>query len=136
MITRIFVEKGYNRDRKKSDITDDQLRELADDIIANPQKGSLGGGVYKRRIELGAGQSGGARTVVFYHQNDKVYFYDGWEKNDVGDSGQEIPPNVLKAYKAQSRVYKEQTDRQLAADIKSKDLVEIKSVIPEKKDDR
>lgn len=135
MVARIFVDKGYNRIRRKSGITDEQLRELADEVIVDPKKGSLGGGVYKKRVDLGDGESAGARTIVFYHHEDKVYFYDGWEKKDVSESGQEIPPDLLKAYKTQSKVYRQQTEEQLATDLKSKDLVEIKPAIPEKKDD-
>ncbi|NIF23661.1 type II toxin-antitoxin system RelE/ParE family toxin [Candidatus Pantoea multigeneris] len=134
MAVRVFIEKGYNKDRKKSQITDTQLYLLAEDVIANPHRGALGGGVYKRRIELSSGTSGGARTIIFYHHDNNVFYYDGWEKNQVGQSGQEIPPDLLSAYKIQSKVYKNQTVKQRTIDIKSKDLVEIILTKPENTD--
>lgn len=133
---RIFIEKHYNKDRKKSGITDEDLREIVADVLAKPADGSLGGGVYKKRLGLDAsGTSGGARTIVFYHQDNKFYFNDGWEKKDVPKSGPEIPPDLLKAYKVQSKVYKALTNAQLKAELMSRDLVEIPSADPENTDD-
>lgn len=133
---RIFVDKHYNKDRKKSGISDQDLRDIAADVLAKPTKGTLGGGVYKKRVGLeDSGTSGGARSIVFYHQGDKFYFYDGWEKKDVPKSGPEIPEDLVKAYKVQSKVYKAMTAEQLKAELKSKELVEIPSAKPEKKDD-
>lgn len=39
---RIFVERHYDKSRRKSGITDQQLRDIAADIIDNPDKGGLG----------------------------------------------------------------------------------------------
>jgi hypothetical protein len=63
-LLRLFVEWSYNKERKKSGITDFQLRQLAVELLADPKDGSLGGGVYKKRVALQAGTRGGARTII------------------------------------------------------------------------
>ncbi|QWT40246.1 type II toxin-antitoxin system RelE/ParE family toxin [Dickeya dadantii] len=74
---RIFVERHYDKTRKKSGITDQQLRDVAAEVVNNPDKGGLGGGVYKKRIATatGQGKSGGARTIIAYHREGKVFFF-------------------------------------------------------------
>lgn len=122
---RIFLEKAYNKDRKKSRITDKQLRELADAVKADPKKGALGGGVIKRRIALGAGSSGGARAIIVFHLGDKIFFLDGWDKNTVSKSGPEIPEPLLKFYKLQSGMINAYTDEQLKTVIEKGLFVEL-----------
>ncbi|HHA1396865.1 TPA: type II toxin-antitoxin system RelE/ParE family toxin [Enterobacter hormaechei subsp. xiangfangensis] len=133
--TRIFVDWGYNRKRKKSGITDEQLREIAEELIADPKGGSLGGGVFKKRIALEAGTSGGARTVVAYHQDDRVYFLDGWEKKDVKPGKKEIDDLELRGYKLQSKVVKDFTDEQIKTVLKARIYTELPPAKAEKKDD-
>ncbi|MEG3131879.1 type II toxin-antitoxin system RelE/ParE family toxin [Pantoea cypripedii] len=134
-LLRLFVEWSYNKERKKSGITDFQLRQLVVELLADPKDGSLGGGVYKKRVALQAGTRGGARTIIIYHQGDRVYFLDGWEKKDVPKSGPEIPPNVLNFYKLQSRMFKSKTENQIKTDLENKVYIEMAKAEVEKKYD-
>ncbi|MEL0577656.1 type II toxin-antitoxin system RelE/ParE family toxin [Pectobacterium punjabense] len=88
---RIFVESHYNKSRRKSGITDQQLRDIAADIIDHPDKGGLGGGVYKKRVATSMGKRGGARTIVAYHREGKVFFFEGWEKTRYQRVGKKFP---------------------------------------------
>ncbi|MFJ5357265.1 type II toxin-antitoxin system RelE/ParE family toxin [Pectobacterium sp. CHL-2024] len=122
---RIFVERHYNKSRRKSGITDQQLRDIAADIIDYPDKGGLGGGVYKKRVATSLGKRGGARTIVAYHREGKVFFFEGWEKNTVSMRGKEIPDDVLAAFKIASTVFKNKSNADLETDLKNKELVEV-----------
>ncbi|TKY83844.1 type II toxin-antitoxin system RelE/ParE family toxin [Pectobacterium polonicum] len=122
---RIFVARHYDKSRRKSGITDRQLRDIATDIIDHPDKGGLGGGVYKKRIATGLGKRGGARTIVAYHRAGNVFFFEGWEKNTVSTRGKEIPDDVLAAFKIASTVFKNKSDADLEIDLKNKELVEV-----------
>ncbi|MCA7014887.1 type II toxin-antitoxin system RelE/ParE family toxin [Dickeya dadantii] len=126
---RIFVERHYDKTRKKSGITDQQLRDVAAEVVNNPDKGGLGGGVYKKRIATatGQGKSGGARTIIAYHREGKVFFFEGWEKNTVSKSGKEIPDDVLDAFKIASTVFKNKSDADIEIDLKNKELIEVKN---------
>ncbi|WP_161547056.1 type II toxin-antitoxin system RelE/ParE family toxin [Pectobacterium parvum] len=61
---RIFVECHYDKSHRKSGITDQQLRDIAVDIIDHPDKGGLGGGVYKKREATSLGKRGGAWLII------------------------------------------------------------------------
>ena len=127
---------GLQQRQKKSGISDDQLYAIAAELIADPKDGSLGGGVFKKRIALDAGTRGGARTVVAWHQADKVYFLDGWEKRAVPKSGPEISEMLLRFYKLQSKVAKSYTEQQLKAAIKNRIYSELPAMKVESHHDR
>lgn len=104
-------------------------------VITDTKEGSLGGGIYKKRISLEAGTRGGARTIVAYHHENKVYFIDGWEKKDVPKGEKEIPDNVLKAFRAQSKVLKEYCESQINTAVAHGIYIELPPMKVEKKDD-
>ena len=127
---------GLQQRQKKSGISDDQLYAIAAELIADPKDGSLGGGVFKKRIAMAAGTRSGARTVVAWHQGDKVYFLDGWEKKDVPKSGSEIPDTLLRFYKLQSKIAKSYTEQQLKIAIKNRIYSELPAMKVETRHDR
>ncbi|PWC25970.1 MULTISPECIES: hypothetical protein [Brenneria] len=53
--------------------------------------------------------------IIAYHRAEKVFFFEGWEKNAVLKRGKEIPDDVLAAFKIASAVFKNKS----AADIET-----------------
>lgn len=62
----IYVLKPFDRNTKGDAIDSAKLCKAALEVIAGIYEASFGGGVYKKRIPLVAGKSGGARAVVAF----------------------------------------------------------------------
>lgn len=62
---RVFTTKGFQRQVKKSGLTDEALCEAVAEMERGLIDADLGGGVVKKRVALsGRGKSGGARTLL------------------------------------------------------------------------
>lgn len=100
----IYTTFLFDRSLKKQKISDHILCKTAHEIGAGIIDAKLGAGVYKKRIPLGKGKRGGARTIVAFCQGDRLFFIDGWTKADVPDNGQkEIPDDELDVYRSLAR---------------------------------
>lgn len=69
----IYVLKPFDRNFKGDMIADIKLCLAARELIAGQYEASLGGGVYKKRIPLGAGKSGGARAIVAFKSQNTCF---------------------------------------------------------------
>lgn len=125
---RIFVEWSYNKKRKKSKISDDDLRSVAAELIEEIKNGStkaaLGGGIFKKRL----GDEDSARTIVAYHHGDKLYFIDGWEKKEIPKNKREIDDSDLKVFRQISKAAKAYTAEQVEKLEKNRIYVELPSI--------
>ncbi|MGX9717007.1 type II toxin-antitoxin system RelE/ParE family toxin [Janthinobacterium lividum] len=68
--------------------TADELKELEDSILENPEVGSVirgGGGIRKIRFSIGSqGKSGGGRVIYYYKNSaNQVYFLVAYAKSDT-----------------------------------------------------
>lgn len=95
----IYVLKPFDRNLKNDNIDDVKLCQAAKEVMAGNYEASLGGNVYKKRIPLNAGKSGGARAVVAFRSGGNLFFVNGYPKSGTKGSGKEIPDDVLEAYK-------------------------------------
>ena len=63
--------------------------------------------IFKQRVALeGAGKSGGARTIVAFHEGDNVFFMYGFEKNqrtNISKTEKEALQKAAKVYFALTR---------------------------------
>lgn len=122
---KLYVTKVYDREVRSAGITDHELCELAKEIVQDPKKGSLGGGVYKKRVAKNQGKSGGSRVIIAYHFSDRMFFYSGWEKKDVPKKGKEIPPDLERKLKQFSEFFRSLTDVQLENEVKRGNFREV-----------
>ena len=74
-----FIETHLFRVSMKNVLSDDDLRELSDTLLENPEAGApiprTGGARKIRQALKGGGKSGGARVIYYYHREaDRIYF--------------------------------------------------------------
>jgi len=82
----------------------------------------LGGNLYKKRIALSnRGKSAGARTILAYKENDKVFFLYGFKKNEKSN----VSDKEKDSLKELAKLYLGLTNRQLLYAIKHKELIEV-----------
>lgn len=71
---------------RREGITDSALCEAIREFESGLFEASLGNHLFKKRIALpGRGKSGGARTILFYQQDEKIVFCTGYVKNVKDD---------------------------------------------------
>ena len=74
--------KHFTRWARKADVSDNLLREAIHEFEQGLYEANLGHHLFKKRISLhGRGKSGGARTILFYQQQEKIVFCFGFAKN-------------------------------------------------------
>jgi hypothetical protein len=81
---RIFKTKRFNKIvTKEIEISDEELKIAAKEMNSGLFDANLGGNIFKKRIALeGRGKSGGARTIVCFKKDDKIFFLYAFAKND------------------------------------------------------
>ncbi len=82
-MTRAFKTKPFNRWLRKTEITEDVLKNAVREMTQGLIDADLGGGLVKKRIALpGIGKRGGARTIVATNKDNRWFFLYGFEKNE------------------------------------------------------
>ena len=126
---RIFKTKAFNR-WAKGLLTDESLLVAVDEISVGRFDASLGQKVYKQRVAIaGAGKSGGARTILAFHEGDNVFFMYGFEKNQRAN----ISKTDKEALQKAAKVYFALNDKKLTDELQAGRLVEIKRKTKKKK---
>lgn len=83
MNIKIYMVKSFRKWLKKqrinTEILIDAVKEIQDGLV----DADLGNDLYKKRIPIsGKGKRSGARTLVAYRKNDKLFFLHGFSKNE------------------------------------------------------
>lgn len=95
----IYVLKPFDRNTKGDNIGDAKLCTAAYEVMVGIYEASFGGGVFKKRIALEAGKSGGARAVVAFKTEKHLFFVNGYAKSAIKNSVREISESDLVLYK-------------------------------------
>ena len=101
-MTRTFVHtKPFRTSWEKMGLNDDDLKQLEDVLLENPQEGDViqhTGGARKLRIKLeGRGKSGGGRVIYLdIYEAEKTYLLFAYPKNVQ----ENLTPEQEKAIKA------------------------------------
>ncbi|MDW8845503.1 type II toxin-antitoxin system RelE/ParE family toxin [Erwinia sp. MMLR14_017] len=96
----IFVTRVFERNLRKAGIEDSKLCKAAGEIVRGLFEADLGGNVFKKRIPLASGKSGGARSVVAFKAGNNLFFVNGWTKKSVAGGGhKEISDAALAGYR-------------------------------------
>ena len=109
----VYIHKRLDKIFSKAGITDADLCKAATEVKRGEFEADLGGGVIKKRLRLAAGKSKGARSVVFFKQGDRLFFYDGWPKNTTKKGTKEIEDDRLEDYKILAKGYLKATQQQI-----------------------
>lgn len=79
----IFMVKSFKKWLQKQNINTDILIEIVKEIQDGLVDADLGNFLYKKRIPVhGKGKRGGARTLVAYKKNSRLFFLHGFAKNE------------------------------------------------------
>lgn len=120
---RIFKNKAFNRWARKTGLTADDLRNAAKEVAGGKVEGDLGGKVFKKRVALNAGKSGGARAIVCYQCGKNIFYVYGYEKNQRSN----IEDDELKALRKMAKTYLAYSEEELDEMVEDKTLIEIKA---------
>lgn len=119
---RVFKTKYFNKWAKKIRLTDVNLVNASNEIQNGLVDADLGFRLYKKRVAVGSkGKSGGARLILAYEQDDKVFFLYGFEKNQR----ENIAANELKQLKIIGDKLIKLNSSQIQAALKAGELIEL-----------
>lgn len=102
----------------KMHLTDENLKEVVDEITHGLIDADLGQGVLKKRIAL---QSGGARSIIAFKINHRTIFIYGFAKNEKDN----LSKNDELQLKQLAKVYLGFTEQQIKKAIQIGNLVEV-----------
>ena len=120
---RIFKNKSFARFARKARIADWVLCAAINDASRGLIDADLGDGVIKQRVaRLGAGKSGGFRTIILFHAGDQAIFVHGFAKNEQDN----IRDDELAAFKLLALQMLALSPETLAAAIAIGALTEVK----------
>ena len=119
---RVFKYPRFNRFAGKEGITDDELRDIVDQLEAGQADADLGAGVFKVRLaRLGEGKSGGYRVIVFFRSEFRTVFVYGFTKSGRDN----IDQGELRAFKNDAKEQLSLTDEQLEKWLRNRTLIEV-----------
>jgi hypothetical protein len=119
---RIFKYPRFDRFAGKEGITDDELRDIVDQLEEGQADADLGGGVFKVRLARpGEGKSGGYRVIVYFKNEFRTFFVYGFQKSDRGN----INKRELKGFKVDAKEDFALTEDQIKSWLKRGTLIEI-----------
>lgn len=119
---RVFKDKAFNRWAKSEKLSDEALRAAIKEMNEGLLDANLGGNVYKKRVAIpGRGKSGGARTLIAFKLEDKVFYMYGFAKNERAN----ISTDELKALKLYAKQLLAYSDIALDKAVKANVLFEV-----------
>ena len=119
---RVFKNTWFSRFADKEGITNDELREVVNQLETGQAEASLGGNVYKVRIaRSGEGKSGGYRVIVFFSNKERTFFVYGFAKSDRGN----IDEKEKKDFKELAKKYMGLNDSVIERSVKMGKFIEI-----------
>ena len=119
---QLFKNKPFARFARKAGLHDVDLCEAVDRINRGLIDADLGGGLIKQRIaRLGAGRSGGFRTLIVCRMRERAFFVHGYAKNERDN----IRDDELIALRKLAATLLADDDEALAASLASGTLIKV-----------
>ncbi len=118
-----YKNKEFHRWAKKEGLNDTQLLAALDEMERGLVEADLRGNVFKKRVSLGQGNSGGARTLLVYKKGDRSFFIVGFSKNARAN----IKDNELKSLKLYAKLLLSYDEKELKKAIKEKALIPVEA---------
>lgn len=121
---KIIKTRKFAKWAQKNDLTDESIKNAAEEIAHDIFETAYGGGIIKKRISnKGRGKSGSTRTIVAFKKGKHCYFVFGFEKNDKDN----ITLNEEKALKLIAKSLLAYTDDELEKFVLEGSLIEVKN---------
>ena len=80
---RVYKTKAFSKFARKAGLEAPSLLAAARAVESGHWDADLGGGVFKQRIaRIGAGKSGGFRTIILFRHGRHSFFVHGFAKSD------------------------------------------------------
>ena len=118
---RFYKNKPFQRDSKNSEITDEDLNTVIDDIF-DGRSIPLGARLYKiRGATEGKGKSGGFRSIFYWKKDRHIIFCVLFTKNEQ----ENITQDEKKVLKILSKEYDNLTDEEIERRVHRSDFTEI-----------
>ena len=121
MLVIVYKNKEFHKWAKKEGLNDAQLLKALDEMERGLVEADLGGNIFKKRVSLGQGKRGGARTLLAYRKGDKAFFIYGFAKNARAN----IKDIELKSLKVYTKLLLGFGEKELRKAIKEKALIQI-----------
>jgi hypothetical protein len=119
---RVFKNTWFTRYAGKAGISDNELREAANQLEAGQADANLGGDVYKIRIARpGKGKAGGYRVIVLFRSKERTFYVYGFAKSERAN----ISEKELRNMKRAAKKYFSMTSDQLTERVKNGQLIEL-----------
>jgi hypothetical protein len=119
---RVYKIKGFARFQRREHIADEALVEAVRAAERGLVDADLGGGLIKQRIARpGQGKSGGFRTLIAYHRDERAVFLFGFAKNERAN----IDDDELDEWRNIGQLYLVLDERRIKAAIAAEELVEV-----------
>jgi hypothetical protein len=82
---RLLLDLEFDKWRRKARLSDDTIRQAADEIVRGLVDARLGGSLLKKRIRSAnsQGERGSHRTIIAYRNGEKMAFLFGFAKNET-----------------------------------------------------
>ena len=120
---RVFKTRWFHRWAKKEKVLDANLLEAVNEMEQGLIDADLGGHVFKKRVAIqGAGKSGGARVLLAYQINEKVFFVYAFSKNKRAN----ISKKELIALQAVANTFLSHDDDMLLHLTNIEEIIEVK----------
>jgi hypothetical protein len=119
---RIFKTKGFQQWVAKEGLSDQSLRSAVLEMNKGLVDANLGGNVFKKRIAMqGRGKRAGARTLVAFRQEEKIFFIYGFAKNQKSN----VSRNELDTLKKLASHLLSNSDAVLKTMVFDNELIEV-----------
>ncbi len=113
---RVFKNSRFHKFARKEKISDAMLCEAVERAERGQIDADLGAGLIKQRVaRLGAGKSGGFRTLVFFRAETRAVFAFGFAKSDMANLDDAEEAYLKKAAKLVLGFADAQMDAEVAA---------------------
>jgi len=107
---QIYKNSAFCKWANDNNIEDHVFSQVVHEVKDGLFDANLGGNVYKKRLPLdGKGKRGGARTILAFKKQDKVFFLYALKKNKQAS----VTPKELQALKSLAKLYFSLSDKQL-----------------------
>jgi len=118
-----YKNKEFHKWAKKEGLDDAQLLKALDEIERGLVEADLGGNIFKKRVSLGQGKSGGARTLLAYRKGDRAFFIYGFAKNARAN----IKENELRSLKVYAKLLFGYGEKELKKATEEKALIQVEA---------
>ena len=118
-----YKNKEFHKWAKKEGLDDAQLLKALDEIERGLVEADLGGNSFKKRVSLGQGKSGGARTLLAYRKGDRAFFIYGFAKNARAN----IKENELRSLKVYAKLLFGYGEKELKKATEEKALIQVEA---------